>query len=587
MREKVLQYIREKGLLRAGDRVAVAVSGGADSVALLRLLLELRGELGIVLAVAHFNHGLREQAGADEAFVAEIAKKHRLEFFAGRADVRDHALTSKLSIEAAGRELRYRWFSLLAEEQRLNAIATAHTLDDQAETVLLKFLRGAGTRGLAGIYPVVRLETSWAKARVLGKQGYGTPEGVPLQSVGLPSAEADSTRQEEPLDACLKASSASIPEAEMPDADRESSSAERPICKVVRPLLCVSRQEVEAYLSSVAQEWREDESNLDRRFLRNRVRHELLPLLEREFNPNVRRVLSDVAEIARGEEEFWQHRVERELRARGIAASAPKLKPDVREARNAGLKARTSTRQAGSSLSDSEPAASAEVAENFLRDPNAGVDTEADAAVAAPDRLDLNGFGELPIALQRRVLKRFADRQGITLDFEHVERLRRYALGEGSKIELPGGRIAQVVDRSLNLRLPPRCEERISYRYLLPIPGETHIAELNLTLRAEIVPPEFAQEMAPGELLSLDLLMPELTVRNWLPGDRFWPSLSRSQEKLKRLFAEKRIPASQRPTWPVVVCGEEIVWVQGFPVGNLHRWKGDGTALRLEVIPYD
>src|SRR5271166_2552849 len=140
--------------MRAGDRVAVAVSGGADSVALLRVLRELRPELGIVLAVAHFNHGLRgEQSAADEAFVAELAKQHGLQFFAGHGDVRSHASAAKLSIEAAGRELRYRWFAQLAREQRFDCIATAHTRDDQAETVLLKFLRGAGTRGLAGIYP--------------------------------------------------------------------------------------------------------------------------------------------------------------------------------------------------------------------------------------------------------------------------------------------------------------------------------------------------------------------------------------------------------------------------------------------------
>ena len=132
----------------------MAVSGGADSVALLRVLLELRAELGIVLSVAHFNHGLRGEASdADEAFVAELARQHDLEFFCGHGDVRDHALTSKLSLEAAARELRYRWLTSLAESHKLNAIATGHTLDDQAETVLLKFLRGAGTRGLAGIYP--------------------------------------------------------------------------------------------------------------------------------------------------------------------------------------------------------------------------------------------------------------------------------------------------------------------------------------------------------------------------------------------------------------------------------------------------
>src|SRR5208337_5036604 len=117
--ETVLAYIRKHHLLRAGDRVGVAVSGGADSVALLRVLMDLRGELGIVLAVAHFNHQLRgNDSEADEAFVADLARHCGLEFFAGRADVREHALAGKLSVEAAGRELRYGWLTRLAAEQR-------------------------------------------------------------------------------------------------------------------------------------------------------------------------------------------------------------------------------------------------------------------------------------------------------------------------------------------------------------------------------------------------------------------------------------------------------------------------------------
>lgn len=160
MRSEVLRYIRERRLVRAGDRVAVAVSGGADSVALLRVLLELRPELGVVLGVAHFNHGLRgEDSEADEAFAADLARENGLAFFAGRADVRTYALSNKLSIEAAGRELRYQWLTRVTDEQTFDCVATAHTLDDQAETILLKLLRGAGTRGLAGIYPSLEVRT--------------------------------------------------------------------------------------------------------------------------------------------------------------------------------------------------------------------------------------------------------------------------------------------------------------------------------------------------------------------------------------------------------------------------------------------
>ncbi len=459
MRDKVLHYIRKLTLLRAGDRMAVAVSGGGDSVALLRVLLEMRAELGIVLAAAHFNHGLRgEESAADEAFVADLAKHHGLEFFAGHGDVRQYAIASKLSTEAAGRELRYRWLMSLAQEQRLDAIATAHTLDDQAETVLLKFLRGAGTNGLAGIYPIVT---------------GGTVEA-----------------------------------------------------QIIRPLLSVSRDEVESYLVGLDQTWREDESNLDRRFLRNRVRHELVPLLEREFNPNVCRVLSDLAEVSRGEEEFWHQQVERELTSRSPSSN------------------------------------------------------DAPGRTAS---LDVSGFALLPLALQRRLLKSFAKRQGLTLDFDHVETLRRCALGELPRTEMPGGRIAVNSKKLLTLRLP-EGQSNTAYRYLLGVPGEIQIAELGLTIRTLIVSAEFAQEAAPGELLSLDLLGPELVVRNWTPGDRFWPAHSRSEEKLKRLFAEKRIPAAKRPSWPVILHADKIVWVQGFPVSNAHAWRGTGDALRVEVL---
>lgn len=453
MRDTVLRYIREQRLLCAGDRVAVAVSGGADSVALVRVLLELRSELGIVLAVAHFNHGLRGEASdADGAFVAELAKVHELEFFVAHGSVVDRAAV--VGLEAAGRELRYRWFAQLAAEQRFDRIATGHTCNDQAETVLLKLLRGAATRGLAGIYPTV------ADAGKLGA------------------------------------------------------------VSIVRPLLCASRSEVEKYLSAIGQSWREDESNLDRRFLRNRVRHELLPLLTREYNPNLLRVLADLAEVARSEEEYWRDIVAREA-------------------------ARMSTRQ-----------------------------------------FSVAGFSELPIALQRRLLKRFVEDAGLAADFEHVEKLRRCALGERLRAELPGGHLATRDGAALHLRAPSQqAAQAYEYQYVLPIPGEVRVPELGCAIRATIVAGEFAREAPAHKLLDPDLLGAELVVRNWRPGDRFRPAHSRSEEKLKRLFAEKRIPAEQRPSWPVALHDGEIVWVDGFPVARSHQCRARGAAVMIERIP--
>ena len=245
---RLLDHIRRLRLLQPGDRLGVAVSGGVDSVALLRLLLELRPELGVVLSVVHFNHKLRSQESEeDEAFVAQLAREHKLELHRAGAEVRTEASTRGRSIETTARELRYEFFQQLVTpdnegRSQLDKVATAHTLDDQAETVLMRVLRGTGTRGLAGIYPVVDLE----------------------------------------------------------DADEV-------VGEVVRPLLEVRRRELVAFLNDIGQPWREDSSNRDTKFTRNRVRSLLLPLLEREFNPGVAASLSELADIARAEEDYWQN----------------------------------------------------------------------------------------------------------------------------------------------------------------------------------------------------------------------------------------------------------------------------------------
>ena len=249
--QTVLGFVRKHELLRAGDRVGAAVSGGADSVGLLRILLEMRSELGVVLFVVHLNHKLRaEESDADEGFVRDLAAAHGLEIVCQSRDVSAYAAGKKLSLEAAARELRYEFFREALGD--LDRIATAHTLDDQAETVLMKLARGAGTRGMAGIYPEVSIQHS-----ALSTQH---------------SAKA-----------------------------------------IVRPLLGVRRERLIEYLAEVGQTWREDSSNRDLRHTRNRVRHGILPRLEENVNPAVREALAEAAEIARGEEEYWAGEVTRLL----------------------------------------------------------------------------------------------------------------------------------------------------------------------------------------------------------------------------------------------------------------------------------
>jgi tRNA(Ile)-lysidine synthase len=247
LRQSVLSYVRKHELLRAGDRVGAAVSGGADSVALLRLLLDLRQEIGIVLSVVHFNHKLRgAESDEDERFVAQVAQQRKLELHTDNGEVAAYAAQKHRSLETAAREMRYRYFRHLLLDGTLNRVATGHTLDDQAETVLLKVVRGAGSRGLAGVYP----------------------------RLSVPGSQFS-----------------------------ESS--------IVRPLLGTRRQELEPYLLDLGQSWREDRSNRDLRHMRNRVRHGILPRLERYLNPAVREALAERAEIARAEEEYWEWEVSR------------------------------------------------------------------------------------------------------------------------------------------------------------------------------------------------------------------------------------------------------------------------------------
>jgi len=235
-------------------RLAVGLSGGADSVALLCALGEQGRELGLVLHAAHLHHGLRgAEADADLEFCRELAARFDLRFHEARVDTTAEArrapkapaadlagATPADSIEGTARRLRYQWFRKLLSEVPLDAIATAHTLDDQAETVLAKFLRGAWTEGLSGIHP--KLEYA---------------EGA-----------------------------------------------------ILRPLLGTTRAEIEVFLLAHKQQWREDSTNRHLTFTRNRIRHELLPQLT-TWNPQLRDHLAQMAKLARDEEEWWQSEVAR------------------------------------------------------------------------------------------------------------------------------------------------------------------------------------------------------------------------------------------------------------------------------------
>jgi tRNA(Ile)-lysidine synthase len=154
LRVRLLRHLEEHHWARPGQRIGVAVSGGADSVAQLSLLLELRERLGIVLSVVHFNHKLRGRASdADEKFVANLAAGHRLLFHIDREDISSKSKRERANLEDTARRARYGFFERLVAEGKLDKIAVAHTANDQAETVLAHIFRGTGLAGLGGIHP--------------------------------------------------------------------------------------------------------------------------------------------------------------------------------------------------------------------------------------------------------------------------------------------------------------------------------------------------------------------------------------------------------------------------------------------------
>jgi tRNA(Ile)-lysidine synthase len=452
-------------LLRPGLRVAVGLSGGADSVALLRALAERSRELGLVLHAAHLHHGLRgEEADADLAFARSLAADLGLPFHEAQVDTEAEAKANAASakpaetIEEAARRLRYGWFRQLMASGEVEAVATAHTRDDQAETVLAKFLRGAWTEGLSGIHPVVEF-----------------PEG-----------------------------------------------------RILRPLLSTTRAEVEAYLAALGQQWREDSSNRHLTFTRNRIRHELLPLLE-GWNPRLREHLAQMAQLALDEEAWWQAE---------LARLGPQLLLPGKPVRGGG-------REAADGLA-----------------------------------LDVTRLAALAPALQRRLLRYAAEQLGAAVDFPSTEALRTMALAgrAGQKLELAQGLRAERTHRELRLAVLPVAKAGTAAaesapEYTVAIPGEILAPAFALRLRIEVMESTGTHE---GQTA---------TLRNWKPGDRVRLRHSSGPSKVKEVLERLRVTGSSRAFWPVLELDGRIAWMRGVEVEPEPGIRIEATSLEAAAKP--
>ena len=451
---RVRTFVSRHDLIRSDSRVLAAVSGGSDSVALVHLLRALAdaGELRLI-GVAHFNHQLRASADADERFAAAIAARLDLPFLCDREDVAARAAREGRSLEDAAHAARHGFFARAGATAAATVVALGHTRDDQAETVLLRLLRGAGPRGLAGMHP----------------------------RNGL----------------------------------------------VVRPLLGCRREELRAWLAERQLPFRDDETNDDVSIPRNRIRAELLPLLQARFNPGIVDVLADQADLAR-DATAW------------MDASAADL--------DAALVRRSRTPDG-----------------------------------AARCEIDADALRGAPVALQRALLWRLMTEVAVPrpIAYDHVEAARRLILEPGdTRVDLPGQRVQRIAATVVLTGRAPGAlgraapEQRTVFRFPLSIPGEVVSADAGWAVSADASASAIVSSVQGPDVAQIrsDLCNGSLAVRNRRPGDRFRPVGLDGQKKLQDYFVDRKVARERRDRVPLVVDGSDrIVWVAGFGIDEAFR----------------
>ncbi len=458
--------------------IVVGVSGGPDSVCLLHILKSLCGPAGpyprITAHVAHFDHGLRGDAGhADAAFVAALAAQWGMPCTLGQEDVAAMARASHRSIEDAARQARYAFLRRVAAQVGAERIAVAHHADDQVETLVMHWLRGSGLAGLAGMQPL---------------QG-----------------------------------------------------------DIIRPLLRVGRAEILRYCEQQQLAYREDASNQDRRFLRNRIRHDLLPLLE-QYNPNLRETLLRSASVIAEEEAYIQAQVNACWPAVIVSETEYGLEGDI-------------------------PA-----------------------------------YRRLPLALRRQVFLRAGLRASggaAHLELRHLEAIDALLLGSAGSgtLHLPGGlRLRRVYERFTLGHVPeskpmssPAGNQQAAF---LPAPGEARLPGSRWLVRAHVLdrqtsPPPGYEPGGSGTrwgYMDLDAARAyqPLHVRTRRPGDRFRGLGMQTAKKLQDVLIDAKVPRAERDALPLV-CGadDSILWVAGFRVADMVKLMPTTQrvlALELEAV---
>ena len=434
--------------------ILAAVSGGLDSMVLLDLLHRLSLETGFRLVVAHLDHQLRPESAADAAFVAAEASSRGLDYIGDAAGVEAYARQHGLSLEDAGRRLRYRFLRRAASLKNCGRVALGHHADDQAETVLMRMLRGSGTRGLGGMR-----------------------------------------------------------------AEREGL--------FFRPLLDLSREEIDSYGAARQIAYRHDASNEDVRHTRNRIRLELMPELLR-FNPQLTTVLSRTARLLQADEDY-------------LCAAADEAEQRCLVTRGA----RTAV-------------------------------------------LDISVLLSYHLAIGRRVVRSVLQALSASegpLDFNSVEavfdclRSRRGIRSLGGDLRVQCGGDLLYLSRS---QLAP-------FELTVPVPGAVAVPQLEARITARLCPAHTFQGLRPvlkGNRAAFDAerLGELVLLRSCRPGDRIQPLGMCGHKKLSDLFIDAKIPRIARPEMPVLVSGDDIAWAVG--LRPAHRFRVTDSSTEIAVLEF-
>lgn len=503
MDRKVQRYIRENGMLKKGDKLVLGVSGGADSVCLLMLLKDLQEEYGLSLYVVHVNHGIRTDAGKDADYVRKLCEAYEVPFYLFEEDIPRQSREWGMSEEETGRKIRYRCFWQVAQKTGADKIATAHHLGDQAETVLFHLIRGTDLSGMAGIRPV----TEW-------------------EDETKPTAEAEGKKI------------------------------------VIRPLLCVTKDEIMEYLKKQSISWQEDITNQDIVYMRNKLRNQILPQLF-EINERAVEHIAQFAQCAREQQAFFDKTVQRYLAEYVTKYEGAEHGKDKSGAvfyqENKVADYMTNRKQ----LLSQEPLLSKAVIYEMLIGVCGSRQNLTKKHVAAVYGL-LNGQSgqkiDLPYGTEAKIsYENLIIRKCSKVDNEPVFYKQRIAIGKDMSISLPDGRV--LVVKSVK-------RENVSEKEWENLRNKAVNQKNNYT-----------------KLFDCDTIKDTLYARKPEKEDYFIINEAGNRKRLSRYFIDCKIPEEVRRESIVVAMDHEVLWLVCGRRCENHKIK-DSTK-QILVISYE